>query len=172
VKSRTSRWNISLWVAQVVLAAIFAIAGILKMTRSIPELVELMAWTGDVSPALVRFIGAAELAGAIGLILPAAPRLPPLLTPLAAAGLLATMSLASVFHAFRGEFDALPITLALGALASFVAWGRFRKVPIRRRRPLRRAIHPSPTVVADRVTFSPRPRSRGREDEGRDSRTG
>jgi len=82
-----------------------------------------MAW-------LVRFIGVAEVAGAIGLILPAATRIKPVLTPLAAVGILVIMVLATGFHIYKGEFHALPVTLLLGAMATFVAWGRFRKAPI------------------------------------------
>jgi putative oxidoreductase len=81
---------------------------------------------------MVRFIGACELAGAVGLILPAATRIRPMLTPLAASGLVVVMLLAMAFHISRGEAaQALPINLTLGALAAFVAWGRFRKAPIR-----------------------------------------
>jgi putative oxidoreductase len=74
--------------------------------------------------ALLRFIGVAELAGGLGLILPAATRIRPMLTPLAALGLATIMTLAFVFHIQRGEWDALPVNAVLGALAAFVAWGR------------------------------------------------
>jgi uncharacterized membrane protein YphA (DoxX/SURF4 family) len=134
----TARWNASLWVAQVTLAAAFGIAGILKATQPLPELVELMVWPGDVPSLLVRLIGVAELAAAIGLILPSVTRVRPLLTPLAAVGLVLLMSFASVFHVLRGEFDALPITLTLGALAGFVAWGRHSKARPRDRRSIPR----------------------------------
>jgi len=89
-----------------------------------------MVWPGDIAPVLVRLIGAAELAGAIDLVLPAATRIRPLLTPLAGAGLLTIMVPASVFHVFRGEYGALTVNFTLGALAAFVAWGRFRKAPV------------------------------------------
>jgi len=58
---------------------------------------------------LVRFIGVSELAGALGLILPAATRIRPGLTPLAALGLSTIMALAMLFHLVRGEPQALPI---------------------------------------------------------------
>jgi putative oxidoreductase len=122
--------NTALWIVQVLLAASFGFAGGMKTTLPIAELAEQMGWPGDIPPALVRFIGAAQFAAAIGLILPAATRIRPILTPLAAAGLLTIMALAAGFHLFRGELGALPINFALGALAAFVAWGRFRRVPI------------------------------------------
>ncbi len=135
IESRSRRlWTAALWTAQVSLAVMFGMAGVMKTTMPMPELVEKMVWPGALPPALVRFIGASELAGAIGLILPAATRILPALTPLAAAGLVAVMTLASLFHISRGEAKALPFTIALGAVAAFVAWGRFRKAPITPRR--------------------------------------
>lgn len=78
----------------------------------------------------MRFIGIAELAAAVGLILPALTRILPKLTPLAGLGLAVIMVLAAGFLVQRGEMSALPINFLLGALAAFVAWGRWRKVPI------------------------------------------
>lgn len=123
-------WNISLWVVQVLLAVFFGMAGFMKSTQPIAELAEKMVWPGVVPAALVRFIGLSELAAAFGLILPAATRIKPVLTPLAGAGLAVIMLFAAIFHAVRGEFGALPTNFVLGALAAFVAWGRFRKAPI------------------------------------------
>ena len=125
----------ALWVVQVLLAAAFGMAGVMKTTLPIPELTANgVAWAADLPVALVRFIGACELTGAIGLILPAATRIRPSLTPLAAAGLATIMALAMVFHLFRGEMGALPFNLGLGALAAFVVWGRAFKAPIAPRR--------------------------------------
>jgi hypothetical protein len=81
--------------------------------------------------AVVRFIGVSELLGAMGLILPAATKIKPFLTPLAALGLLTIMILAMAFHLSRGEVQATPINIVLGGLAAFVAWGRTKKVPVR-----------------------------------------
>lgn len=120
----------SLWVAQVLLATAFAMAGMMKATSPMDQLVEQMAWSGVLPPALVRFIGGAELAAAFGLVLPAITQIKPILTPLAALGLLIVMVLAASFHVARGELDALPINFALGVLSAFVAWGRFKKAPI------------------------------------------
>jgi hypothetical protein len=116
----------------VLLAAAFAMAGVMKTTMPIADLVEKLG-SGALSPGLVRFIGVSELAAALGLILPAVTRIKPVLTPLAGVGLVIVMLLASGFHLVRGELQSLPITLTLGALAGFVAWGRFWRVPIRAR---------------------------------------
>jgi hypothetical protein len=123
-------WNIALWVAQVLLAAAFGYAGFYKATAPMPELVARLVWPASLPPELVRFIGGCEVAGALGMLLPAATRIMPILTPLAAAGLATIMLMASVFHLSRGEASALGITLPLAALAVFVAAGRLHKAPI------------------------------------------
>jgi len=125
--------HVSLWIVQIVLAAMFGMAGVMKLTTPIAALAQQMGWPGAVPELLVRFIGLSELAGAFGLILPSVTRIRPALTSLAAAGLVVVMLLASVFHIMRGEFQALPINVVLGALAAFVAWGRSRKAPIEAR---------------------------------------
>lgn len=125
--------RVALWLVQVILFAGFGIAGFIKLTLPIPELAEMLGWPGDIPAALVRFIAAAELAGAVGVLLPALTRIRPGLTPLAATGLLVVMLLATAFHVARGEIEALPFPLVLGGLAAFVAWGRTLRVPIRPR---------------------------------------
>jgi uncharacterized membrane protein YphA (DoxX/SURF4 family) len=120
----------ALWTVQVLLAAAFGISGFGKATVPLAELGARMTWVNDVPGPLVRFIGTVELLGALGLVLPAATRILPWLTPLAAAGLATDMLLASAFHVSRGE---PPVTLVLLALSAFVAWGRFRRAPIRKR---------------------------------------
>ncbi|MFI0968443.1 DoxX family protein, partial [Streptomyces sp. NPDC021080] len=76
-------------------------------------------------PATVRFIGIVEFAAALGLILPAATGIAPVLTPLAATGLAVTMILAAVAHARRKEPSAIVFNAVLLVLAALVAWGRF-----------------------------------------------
>lgn len=125
--------NIALWAAQLLLAIAFGMAGFLKSTQPIDALAPQMEWVAAVPVWLVRFIGVSELAGAAGLVLPALTRIKPALTPLAAAGLLAVMVLASLFHVTRGELGALPVNAVLGGIAAFIAWGRHSKIPIRSR---------------------------------------
>jgi putative oxidoreductase len=131
--------NIALWVVQVLLAALFLMAGAMKTMTPIDQLAVKMDWVKDL-PNLVRFIGTAEFAGALGLLLPSLTRIAPKLTPLAALGLVTVMMLASLFHASRGEFTKIPINVVLGSLAAFVAWGRFRAVPISLRNQLTPAV--------------------------------
>ena len=87
-------------------------------------------WITGIPVALARFIGFAELAGAIGLVLPAVTRVKPWLTPLAAVGLAIVMGLAIPFHIMRGEANVIGLHAIVVALSVFVAWGRYRKVPI------------------------------------------
>lgn len=121
--------NIALWVVQGLLALAFGMAGFMKLTAPIAQLAANgMTFVNHYSVEMVRFIGVTELLGALGLILPAALRIKPFLTPLAAVGLAVTMVLAAIEHITQGE----PITanLVLFALTAFVAWGRFIKAPI------------------------------------------
>jgi putative oxidoreductase len=123
-------WNAAFWSAQVLLAALFGMAGLMKLTAPLTDLVAKLVWPGAVPEGLVRFIGAAELTGAVGLLLPALTRIQPRLTGLAALGLVLVMALAVPFHLSRGELQALGVNLPLGALALFVAWGRLKKAPL------------------------------------------
>ena len=122
--------HIALWVAQVLLAAMFLMTGFMKLTQPVDALAGQMAWVTAVPVALVRLIGAAELAGALGLVLPSLTRIQPRLTALAALGLVTVMVLASAFHLSRGEGAMLPMNLGLAAVAAFVAWGRGKAAPI------------------------------------------
>ncbi|GAA3855665.1 DoxX family protein [Celeribacter arenosi] len=127
----SKKWNIGLWVAQVALAAMFAMAGFMKLTSSPADMAAMgMLWAENAPVALIKFIGLAEVLGAIGVILPAATRIKPDLTKLAALGLATIMVLASGVHIFRGEFEVLPVNFVLFALAALVIWGRNRKAPI------------------------------------------
>ncbi len=119
--------NIVLWVVAGLLAVAFAGAGSMKLAKSKQQLHESgMAWTEDFSQTQIRAIGAVEVLGALGLILPAALGIAPILTPLAAAGLFLTMAGAVVVHLRRNEgIGAAAPALVLGLLSLFVAVMRF-----------------------------------------------
>ena len=121
--------NITLWVLQVILAALFLMAGVQKAFGDLDVVVKTIFWVAYTPAPLVRFIGISELLGAAGLILPAALKIRPQLTTLAAAGLSTIMLLANLMHIYRGEFYVLPMTLLLFALAAFVAYGRWKLAP-------------------------------------------
>ena len=122
--------RIGLWVAQVLAALIFALIGFSKLTTPIPELAAMMKWPGEYSPAFVRIIGAIDLLGGIGLLLPSATRILPRLSVLAALGCTVLQVVAIAFHVSRGEFMVLPLNAVLIALCIFVLWGRAIKAPI------------------------------------------
>ena len=112
----------ALWIVQGLLAIIFLFSGGMKLV------LPLEAMTGPIPvPGLfLRFIGVAEVLGAIGLILPGALRIRPGLTPLAAAGLVIIMIGATVLTLAGGAVALALIPLVVGVHAAFVAYGRWR----------------------------------------------
>ncbi|MEQ9217798.1 MAG: DoxX family protein [Cyclobacteriaceae bacterium] len=125
--------NVLLWIAQLLLTGMFFMAGYMKVSTSIDVAIQQMPWAADIPELLFRFIGFAEIAGAIGIFLPALLRIQPKLTPLAAMGLIAVMFLAAMFHVSRGEYAMLGTNVFLALIAFFVYWGRTRKLPIKAR---------------------------------------
>ena len=117
--------NIALWIIAGLLAAAFLGAGVTKLTQPKEKLQANMPWVEDYSARTVRLIGVAEVLGALGLILPQATGIAPILTPIAATGLVIVQALAIRTHARRGETQVLPANIALLLLALFVAIGRF-----------------------------------------------
>ncbi|MBT0772591.1 DoxX family protein [Kineosporia sp. J2-2] len=118
--------DVVLWVVAALLAAAFAAAGAMKLAQPRAKLIESgMGWAGDFGDGQVKLIGLVEVLGAIGLILPAALGIVPVLTPLAAAGLFVTMVVAVVVHLRRGEGGGAVPALVLGLLSLFVAIMRF-----------------------------------------------
>jgi uncharacterized membrane protein YphA (DoxX/SURF4 family) len=118
--------NLALWIVAIVLAAVFAGSGLMKQFVPKDKLVTSgQGWAQDFSPTNIRLIGLAEILGAIGLVLPAAVHIAPILVPLAAVGLALVMAGAVAVHARRKETMNVAVNLVLIALAVFVAWGRF-----------------------------------------------
>jgi uncharacterized membrane protein len=117
--------NVVLWIVAAVLAAFFAMAGLTKLIRSKEALAPTMPWVEDFPTGVVKAIGALEVLGAIGLILPAVLDVAPVLVPLAALGLALIMAGAVVTHLRRHEAQVIPVNLVLLLLTVVVAWGRF-----------------------------------------------
>jgi uncharacterized membrane protein YphA (DoxX/SURF4 family) len=117
--------NVVLWIVQGVLAVMFALAGVMKTFQPKEKLAGRLPWVEDFSQPVVRLIGIVELAAALGLILPAATGIAPILTPLAATGLAVVMVLAAITHGRRKEPSGIGFNAVLFILAVFVAWGRF-----------------------------------------------
>lgn len=125
-------WRAGLWTAQAVLAVLFGTAGVMKTFMAPDALVPMgLSYATDIPLWLLRFIGVSELAGAVGIILPALTRVMPRLTPLAALGFATIQILAIAFHMMRGELaEMAPMNISLLALSLFVLWGRISKAPI------------------------------------------
>ncbi|AOP50900.1 DoxX family protein [Streptomyces lydicus] len=118
--------NVLLWSLAGVLAVAFLAAGAMKLSQSKQKLAASgMGWTEGVSAGTVKLIGALEVLAALGLVLPPALGIAPVLAPLAALGLVLVMLGAVVVHARRGEAQMIAVNLVLLALAAVVAWGRF-----------------------------------------------
>jgi uncharacterized membrane protein YphA (DoxX/SURF4 family) len=118
--------NTALWIAQILLALAFGAAGFMKLTQPKSVAYERgLKWVEDFSQGQINLIGLAEVLGAIGLILPWALNVLPVLTPVAAVGLMIVMLGAAYTHLRRGETPMIAINAVLFALALFVAWGRF-----------------------------------------------
>jgi uncharacterized membrane protein YphA (DoxX/SURF4 family) len=118
--------NTILWILQILLAATFAMAGLFKLLQPYAAYVESKPFMAGFSPRQVKGIGALEVLAAIGLILPAALGVVPILTAFAAAGVVALMAGAARTHLGGPEAkQMLPLNLVLGLLALFVAVERF-----------------------------------------------
>lgn len=121
--------NKALWAVQVLLGISFVGVGLMHFIVP-PGLPAPMAWMYDLPTGLHMVSGTAEILGGLGLILPGVTRIMTWLTPVAALGLVAVMALAIVFHLGRGEVQNVAFNVVLGALAAFVAYGRWRLHPL------------------------------------------
>ena len=119
----------ALWAVQGLLALLFLFAGGMKLILPL----EQMTGPVPIPGLLLRFIGVVEVLGALGLILPGLLGIRPGLTPLAAAGLVIVMIGATVITLAGDAAAPALIPLAVGLLAAFVAYGRWRLAPIGRR---------------------------------------
>ena len=121
--------NIALWIAAGLLAAMYLMAGAMKAFTP-AKAKEQLPWAKRHSDTFIRFVGFAELLGALGLILPLVTGILPWLTPVAALGLVLVQALA-IFaeHLPHKEMKVLPMNLVLLLLAAFVAYGRFVLIP-------------------------------------------
>ena len=122
--------NILLWVLQVLLALAFFAHGCLLLFPP-------AAFVDQMNASLPRwfqlFLGVAEVLAGVGLILPGVTRIQPWLVSCAAAGIMFVMTCATAFHLMRGEITSAITTVVLLAVATFVAYMRWRVAPIRPR---------------------------------------
>jgi uncharacterized membrane protein len=119
--------NTALWIIAGLLAAVFVFAGANKLFIPREKLARAPGggWVLDFSAGFVKALGAVEILGAVGLILPALLNIAPVLVPLAATGLATIMVGAAIVESRRREFKHVLLNLTYLALLVFVAWGRF-----------------------------------------------
>ncbi len=115
--------NVVVWIVSGLLAAMFLMSGVMKVPATKASLAgnPRMGWAAPFPIELIKAIGVAEVAGALGLILPRAFDLATWLVPTAAIGLAAVMIGAIITHTRRAEFTSVAINAVLLALAAFVA---------------------------------------------------
>lgn len=118
------KFNRTLWTIQGLLAALFLLAGTMKLVLPLDQMSGPVALPGP----FLRFIGAAEVLGAIGLVLPWLVCIQPMLTPIAAAGLLIVMIGAVVITAIGGSVAGAVLPVVVGAALMVVAYGRAHAV--------------------------------------------
>ena len=119
--------NITLWILQVLLALAFLAHGIMMLAPP-PEIAAQM---NAMLPRWFQvFLGTAEVLAAIGLTLPGVTRIRPGLVPAAAVGIMIVMVCAAALHVARREFGAALTTVVLLLMATAVAYGRWRRLPI------------------------------------------
>ena len=118
--------NTVLWIVQGILAVMFLMVGMMKLMQPKEKMVEKMGWVEDFSQSQIRNIGIVEVMGALGLILPMATGILPILTPLAALGLALTMMGAFKTHLRRKDIVPMGVmNVMLFMMSAFVAYGRF-----------------------------------------------
>ena len=119
--------NLTLWIVAGLLAVVYLVSGAGKLIVPKEKLATAPGggWVEDFSAGTVKAIGALEVLAAMGLVLPAATDIAPVLVPLAALGLVLIMVGAVITRLRRHEPKAMVADLAYLALAGFVAWGRF-----------------------------------------------
>lgn len=119
--------NTALWIIAAILAVAFSAAGGMKLRSSRSDLAAAgMDWTDNLTDGQIKAIGLVEVAGGIGVVLPALVDIAPILVPIAATGLAITMVGAAAFHIRRSDPPAsLAPSILLGILAVVVAVGRF-----------------------------------------------
>lgn len=118
--------NVVLWIVAAVLAFGMLVSGSMKLARPKAALATSgQAWVEDFADGAVKGIGALEVLGAIGLILPALLDIAPVLVPVAASGIFLLMVGAAITHTRRGETSAIAVNAVIGLLALFVAIFRF-----------------------------------------------
>lgn len=117
--------HVFLWILQILLALVLLAAGGGKLAQPYEKTAESMPWARSFSAGQVKAIAALEVLAALGLVLPAATGVAPVLTALAATGTALIMVGAVVTHARGKEWSQIGPGAVLLVMAVVIAWGRF-----------------------------------------------
>jgi hypothetical protein len=128
----TSSWPLraSLWFSQILLAAVYLPAGMMKLFSPVSSVASQIPWAAEVPEWFLRSIGFIDIAAALGILLPTLLRLYPRLAPTAAAGSVLLQICAMIFHSYRGEWMVVPMNLCILGLSWWVYIGRLKKAPV------------------------------------------
>ena len=121
--------NILLWVMQIALAWL-CIAGGFYQIFKIEQMQKNVASMRALPRSLWAFLGAFGCLAGLGLVLPGATNMLPVLTPIAAAAVAAESVLISAFYLYYRDFSPLVYSAAMAVMATFIAYGRFALKPI------------------------------------------
>ena len=119
-----------IWIVQGLLAVAFLMAGAMKMMQPKEKLAENMAWVEDFDSPMLKIIGAVEVAGALGLLVPAFTGLADSLVVAAALGLAVIMMMAAYTHIKRDEQKEMIVNLVLFMMALVVVYARTGPYPL------------------------------------------
>lgn len=118
----------TLWIITIVAAAAYAAGGttMLLMSRErYRSMGRTQHWVDEFGDGHLKAIGAIKLLGAIGLVLPAALNIAPVLTPVAACGLALFMAGAATTRFRRSEWRYMAGDVVYLGVFVFLAWGWF-----------------------------------------------
>lgn len=121
--------KLGLWLAQTIICILFVLFGCLKLMLPVEKLAAMWVWPGQVPVWLLHLVGVLDIAGGIGVLLPAITHIQPRLVVYAALGCTALQLCAIIFHVSRGEVGVVWLNCILLGLAAFILWGRGRKAP-------------------------------------------
>ena len=117
--------NLNLWILQLILAVIFLTTGLQKLLLKGKSLEKFVPVSKDFSPRRVRMIGVMELLAAAGVTIPYYTNVFPILTPLAALGMILMMIGAMAYHVPRKQILFVVFNLLVGLAAGIVTHGRW-----------------------------------------------
>ncbi|KRA30857.1 MULTISPECIES: DoxX family protein [unclassified Nocardioides] len=120
--------DLALWIVAGVFGTAYVVGGVVKVVLGRDRFAGLgdsAAWASEFPPATFKVIGVIEALGGLGMVLPGALDIAPVLVPIAASGMALYMSGAATTRLRRAEYGALVGDLVFMAACLFVAWGRF-----------------------------------------------